>query len=54
MASAYVGSTFSPPLFGLVAERTTLYLLPVWLIAFLVLSLVLLERAARSTDKKRI
>ena len=54
MASAYVGSTFSPPLFGLVAERTTLYLLPVWLIAFLVLSLVLLERAARSTDKKHI
>lgn len=54
MASAYVGSTFSPPLFGLIAERTTLYLLPVWLIAFLVLSLVLLERAARSTDKKRI
>ena len=47
MASAYVGSTFSPPLFGLVAERTTLYLLPVWLIAFLVLSLCLLEKAMR-------
>ena len=54
MASAYVGSTFSPPLFGLVAERTTLYLLPVWLIVFLVLSLVLLERAARNSGKKRI
>ena len=54
MASAYVGSTFSPPLFGLVAERTTLYLLSVWLIVFLVLSLVLLERAARNSGKKRI
>ena len=45
MASAYVGSTFSPPLFGLVAERTTLYLLPLWLAAFLILSLCLLEKA---------
>ena len=36
MASAYV---------GLVAERTTLYLLPLWLAAFLILSLCLLEKA---------
>lgn len=51
MASAYVGSTFSPPLFGLIAERTTLYLLPIWIAAFLLLSLVLLERTAESKSE---
>ena len=54
MASAYVGSTFSPPLFGLVAERTTLYLLPIWIAAFLLLSLFLLEKAMRSKMKQKV
>lgn len=45
MASAYVGSTFMPPLFGVLAEYTTLLLLPLYLALFLGLSFLMLERA---------
>ena len=45
MASAYVGSTFMPPLFGVLAEHTTLLLLPFYLALFLGLSFLMLERA---------
>lgn len=36
MASAYVGSTFVPPLFGLIANRTDFAILPVYLFVFVV------------------
>lgn len=45
MACAYVGSTFMPPLFGVLAEHTTLLLLPFYLALFLGLSFLMLERA---------
>ncbi len=47
MASAYVGNTLMPPLFGLIAEHTTVSLLPVYLIALLVLMTLMHEGLLR-------
>jgi len=43
MASAYVGSTFLPPVFGFLAGKTTIALLPWYLACFLVLMFVCTE-----------
>ncbi len=47
MASAYVGSTFMPPLFGLIANHISLYLMPLYLIFFLVLLLIMLSKTEK-------
>jgi fucose permease len=44
MASAYTGSTFMPPLFGLLAEHINVSLYPLYLLAFAVLMLLMSER----------
>ena len=44
MASAYVGSTFMPPLFGLLAQHVTIGLYPLYLGLFVLLMLVMTER----------
>ena len=44
MASAYVGSTFMPPLFGLIAQHIDIRLLPIFLMFFSVLLAILTER----------
>lgn len=44
MASAYTGSTFMPPIFGLLASLTTIALYPVYLGLFLILMLVMTEK----------
>lgn len=43
MASAYCGSTFMPPLFGLIAEHIQIGLYPIFLLLFAVLMLVMTE-----------
>lgn len=43
MASAYVGSTFMPPLFGLISAHTGLSILPVYLMFFIILMLIMVE-----------
>ena len=43
MASAYVGSTFMPLLFGLVQDATTIKILPYYLLFFAFLCILLLE-----------
>ena len=51
MAVAYVGSTFLPPIFGFVAGATRLYLLPVFLLAYvavLLASFQAMKKALRS------
>ncbi len=51
MASAYVGSTFMPPLFGLIANNVSLTLMPLYLAFFLILLLIMIyktEKACRS------
>ena len=45
MASAYTGSTFAPPLFGFLSTRMGLGLLPVYMAAFGVLMIAMVERA---------
>ncbi len=48
MASAYIGSTFMPPLFGLLANHISLKLMPLYLAFFLILLLVMISK----TEKK--
>ena len=48
MASAYVGSTFMPPLFGLLAQHVSLMLYPVFLALLTVVLLWMTERLNRS------
>lgn len=48
MASAYTGSTFMPPLFGLIAQHISSALLPVYLLLLAVLMLVMTEALTRA------
>ncbi|HOB91856.1 MAG: MFS transporter [Bacillota bacterium] len=47
VASAYVGSTFMPPIFGLLTSLTTIAIFPAYLGLFLVLMLAVTERLNR-------
>ena len=47
MASAYVGSTFMPMVFGILQEHTGIAVMPVYLLVFAVLNIGLLEIAYR-------
>ena len=47
MASAYCGSTFMPPLFGLIAQYVSVALYPFYLLLFAVLMLVMTEWLTR-------
>lgn len=47
MASAYVGSTFIPPLFGLIADRAGLQWMPLFLALFLALMISMTEATFR-------
>lgn len=51
MASAYVGTTFMPPMFGLIAQHVSIALYPAFLLVFVILMLVMSERMNRSLDK---
>ncbi len=53
MASAYIGTTFMPPLFGLLGHLTTFEILPVFLTAFTALMIVMLEHTFGVTAKAR-
>ena len=53
MASAYVGSTFIPPLFGLIANRLGFNILPVYLLIFVTLMIAMTELTFAVTKKAR-
>lgn len=53
MASAYLGSTLMPPVFGLIANHISIALMPLYIAFFLVLMLVLLILADRLTLKEK-
>lgn len=53
MASAYVGSTFMPPVFGLIANHVSLKLMPVYLAFFLLLLIVMITVLERQTADVR-
>ena len=50
MASAYMGSTLMPPLFGLIANHISVGLYPVYMMAILLLMAVMHERVVRATE----
>lgn len=52
MASAYVGTTFISPLFGLLANLIGFSFLPLYLLAFMVLMFLMVEITFRITKKK--
>ena len=51
MASAYVGSTFIPPLFGLLANWAGFEIMPVFLLVFVILMISMTELTFRTTQK---
>lgn len=53
MASAYVGATFMPPLFGVVASYVGIWLYPLYLMVFAVLMLILSESLNRTIDRSK-
>lgn len=52
MASAYVGSTFMPPLFGVIGNAIGFQVMPVYLLVFIALMLTMVETTFRITQKK--
>ncbi len=52
MATAYVGSTFMPPLFGLAADNISVGILPWFLLAILAVIFLLCERLNRVASEK--
>ena len=52
MASAYVGSTFAPPLFGFLTARLGLGLFPFYVAAFSLLMIAMVERAFGMANRK--
>ena len=50
MASAYMGSTLMPPLFGLIANHISVGLYPVYMTAILLLMAVMHERVVAATE----
>ena len=51
MAAAYVGTTFMPPLFGLIAQYVSISLYPAFLLLFALFTLIMTERLNRLTKK---
>ncbi len=51
MASAYVGSTFMPPLFGIIANHISLKLMPLYMAFFFVLLLVMIAKTEKACRK---
>ncbi len=52
MASAYVGTTFMPPVFGTIADNISIGLYPVYLIIFAILMFIMVERLNKIHERK--
>ncbi len=53
MASAYLGSTLMPPVFGLIADFISIKLLPVYILAFTALMIVMVELTAKRVKQDK-
>ena len=49
MAAAYFGSTFMPPIFGIIANGVSIKLLPIYLAFFMILMLVMINKSEQET-----
>jgi len=54
MAAAYVGTTFLPPLFGVIAERTTIALFPFFTLAYIIFMLMNTETVNHILKKQNV
>lgn len=54
MASAYIGSTFMPPLFGLIADNINIMLLPVYLMILVALMFIMTEKMNKINKTRNI
>ena len=54
MAFAYIGTTFMPPLFGLIAQYADIAFLPLWLALFGIVLFCMTELLNRSAGKKPV
>lgn len=52
MASAYVGTTFIPPLFGLISEKTGMFIYPFFIILLAVVVLISTETVGKTVKKE--
>ncbi len=52
MASAYVGSTFMPMVFGILQQHIGIGIMPLYLLVFVMLNIGMLEIAYRKVDAK--
>ena len=50
MASAYVGSTLAPPIFGVLSSVTGMWIMPVYITLFVLVMIVMLERTFNITN----
>lgn len=50
MASAYIGTCIMPPIFGILASRISVALLPLFLLGVLLLMVIMHELLTRKTD----
>lgn len=53
MASAYMGSTFMPMIFGKLQQAVGIWIMPLYLTVFAVLNMTLLEAAYRRVDREK-
>lgn len=53
MACAYIGSTFMPPVFGFIAEKTTIQLYPIFLMIFVILMFIMVEKLNSTLRQKQ-
>lgn len=52
MASAYTGSTFMPPLYGILGKALGFQIMPYYLIAFMILMVIMIEKTFSLTQKQ--
>lgn len=54
MASAYMGTTFMPPLFGLITDYINIGVYPVYLMIFAIIMLLMSERLTRAITNNKV
>ena len=52
MAAAYVGSTFIPPLFGIISSLLSLKIMPIYLALFLILMITMITKSQNASKKR--
>ena len=52
MASAYIGTTFTPPIFGILGNSIGFFILPLYLLVFVALMITMVEVTFRITKNR--